>query len=240
MEAQSRRLRIVTLSNVAITILFVVVIYFAMFVRVVLAAWPTLILLLIGLGLSVTGLRFTKRVVSRTPRRVAFVVNGCALALDSVIILGLGAMFAVAPMERFLSFLRSSADRAIQEDDIRESVFRYRLDHPHREGPFFLSIDGKDPSDTFMARFASADRKVKKASQSYFKSTLPRTGLRDRSTDEHGVWFSVGAISWLSLDRVEVGGGMYCGSLCADGGIYRLKKKAGRWEVESYEEKWVS
>ena len=131
-------------------------------------------------------------------------------------------------------FLRSSAGRAIQEDDIRESVFRYRMDHPHREGPFFLSIDGKDPSDTFMARFASADQKVKKASQSYFKSTLPRTGLRDRSTDEHGVWFSVGAISWLSLDRVEASGGMYCGSLCADEGIYRLRKKDGHWVVESY------
>lgn len=139
-----------------------------------------------------------------------------------------------------LSFLRSPADRAIQEDDIRESVFRYRMDHPHRDGPFFLSIDGKDPSDTFMARFANADRKVKKASQSYFKSTLPRTGLRDRSTDEHGVWFSVGAISWLSLDRVEASGGMYCGSLCADGGIYRLRKKNGHWVVESYEVHIVS
>lgn len=87
-----------------------------------------------------------------------------------------------------------------------------------------------------MSRFANADRKVKKASQSYFKEDQ----LRDRSTDEHGVWFSVGAISWLSLDRVEASGGMYCGSLCADGGTYRLRKKDGRWVVDGYKEDWVS
>ena len=239
MEAQSKRLWIVTLSNVAVTILFLVVIYFAMFVRVVLAAWP-LILLLIGLALSVTGLRLTKRVVSSTSCRVAFVVNGCALALVSLIILGLGTMFSAAPIERFLSFLRSPADRTIQEDDIRESVFRYRMDQPQSNEPFFLSIDRKDPSDTFMARFANADRKVKKASQSYFKEDPHGGRRRDRSTDEPGVSFSIGAISWLSLNRVEVRGGMSCGGVCGDWGIYRLTKKDGHWVVEGYDVQGVS
>ena len=240
MEAQSKRLWIVALSNVAVTILFIVVIYFGMFVRVVLAGGPTFILLLTCLGLSVTGLRFTKRVEPSTSRRATFVVNVCALALDSLIILGLGTMFAVAPVERFLSFLRSPADRAIQEDAIRESVFRYRMDVPHRDLAFFLNIDGKDPSDTFMARFDKADRKVKKASQSYFKRDPSGLWLRDRTTGEPGVELSVSTINWLSVYRVEVSGGMYCGGLCADGGIYRLSKKGGRWVVESYEEHWVS
>lgn len=228
-----------TLSNIAVTILLLVVIYFAMFVRVMLAAWPTC-LLLIGLALSVTGLRLTKRVVTSTSRRVAFVVNGSALALDSLIVLGLGTMFSAAPMERFLSFLRSPADRAIQEDDIRESVFRYRMDHPQGDGPFFLSIDGKDPSDTFMARFANSDRKVKKASQSYFKKDPPPGWLRDRSTNEQGVSFLVGSISWIAPDRVEVRGGMYCGGLCADAGTYRLEKKRERWVVTEYKVEMVS
>jgi hypothetical protein len=239
-EAHSKRLWIVTLSNVAVTILFIVVIYGAVFVRVLLAGRPTFILLLIGLALSVTGLRFTKRVVSRTPRRVAFVVNGCALALDSLIILGLGTVFAEAPIERFLSSLRSPADRAIQEDDIRESVFRYRMGYPKRNCPFFLSIDGKDPSDAFMRRFAALGRTVKKESESYFKKDQSNRWLRDRSTGEEGVAFSVGPISWLSSDRVEVSGGMYCGILCADGGVYRLKKKEGHWVVDEYKEQWVS
>jgi hypothetical protein len=240
MEAQSKRLCIVTLSNIVVTSLFIVVVYSALFARVMLGDWLTFILLLIGLALSVIGLRLTKRVASSTSRRVGFAVNSCALALDSLIILGLGTMFAVAPMERFLSFLRSPADRAMQEDEIRESVFRYRMDLRHRDGPFFLSIDGKDPNDTFMTRFANADRKVKKESQAYFKKDPPPGWLRDRSTDEQGVAFSVGAISWLSLNRVEVRGGMYCGGLCADWGIYRLKKKNGRWAVEDYKVEAVS
>jgi hypothetical protein len=114
------------------------------------------------------------------------------------------------------------------------------MDYPHRDGPFFLSIDGNDPSDTFMARFANPDRKVKKASQSYFRKDLPHGRLCDRSTDEPGVAFSVDTISWLSLDRVEVGGNMYCGGLCADGGIYRLRKKDGRWVVDDYKVQRVS
>jgi hypothetical protein len=244
MEAQSKRLSIVTLANIAVPILLLVVIYGTMFGQSVLAReisdWPLLILLSIGLALSVTGLRLTKRVVSVASSRVAFVVNGCALALDLLIVLGLAAMFLATPMERFLSFLRSPADRAIQEDYIRESVFRYRLEHVQGHGPFFLSIDNKDPSDTFMARFAASDKAVRKASGSYFKKEPFPGWLRDRSTDEKGMSFWVDPISWLSWDNVEVHGGMYCGGLCADGGIYRVTKKNGHWVVDEYKMQWES
>jgi hypothetical protein len=143
-----------------------------------------------------------------------------------------------ASIPKSLSFSRSPADRAIQEDNIRESVFRYRIEQVKGNGPFFLSIDGKDPSDAFMARFATLKKKIKKASGSYIKKELLE--LRDRETDEKAISYSVGSISWMSLDRVEVRGGMYCGGLCADGGIYRLTKKDGRWVVESYEVQVVS
>jgi hypothetical protein len=33
---------------------------------------------------------------------------------------------------------------------------------------------------------------------------------------------------------------MYCGGLCADAGIYQLRKKNGRWVVEEYKVKMVS
>jgi hypothetical protein len=242
MEVQSRRLWIVTLANIAIPILLLVILYGAVFGRLApaISGWPFFVLLLIGLVLSVTGLRFTKGVVSNASRRVAFVVNGSALALDLLIVLSLATIFFAAPMGRLLSFLRSPADRAIQEDYIRESVFRYRLEHMQGNGPFFLSIDDKDPSDTFMARFANSNKTVKKGSGSYFKKEPFPGWLLDRSTDEKGVSFSVGPISWLSTDRVEVRGGMYCGGLCADGGIYRLTKKNGRWVVDEYKIRWVS
>jgi hypothetical protein len=133
-------------------------------------------------------------------------------------------------------FWRIPADRAIQEDNIRESVFRYRIEPWQGNGPFLLSVDRKDPNDAFMARFATLNGTVKKASASYFKEGW----LRDRSTDEKAVAFSVDSICWRSLDRVEVRGGMYCGGLCADGGIYRLRRKNGRWVVEEYERQWDS
>jgi len=95
-----------------------------------------------------------------------------------------------------------------------------------------LGINGEDPSDSFIARFASSKKTVKKVSQSYFKRNPFPGSLRDRSTDERGVSFSVGGpISWLSSDRVEARWGMYCGGLCADAGVYRLEKRRGSWEV---------
>jgi hypothetical protein len=145
---------------------------------------------------------------------------------------------ASVPPPFFLS--RSPADRAIEEDDIRESVFRYRIEGVKRNGPFFLSINGKDPSETFMARFGTSNKIVKKGSGSYFKKDPFPGWLRDRSTDQEGMSFSVGSISWLSSDRVEVRGRMYCGGLCADAGIYRLRKMKGRWVVDQYEVQMVS
>lgn len=135
---------------------------------------------------------------------------------------------------------RSPVDRSLQEDDIRESIFRYRMEKLKSGGPFFLSINGKDPSDSFMARFASSKHKVKKASRSYFKKDPFPGWLRDRSTDEQGMSFSVGSITWLSPDRVEARGGMYCGGLCADAGTYRLEKKGERWVVVDYKVEMVS
>jgi len=137
-------------------------------------------------------------------------------------------------------FSRSPADRAIQEDDIRESVFRYRIEHLNGNGTIFLTIDDKDSSDAFMARFAVLNSTVKKASGSHFKKEPFPGWLRDRSTDEKAMTFSVGSICWMFLDRVEARGGMYCGGLCADWGIYRLRKKNGRWVVEQYEVRGVS
>src|SRR5712692_10390093 len=84
MEAQSKRLWIVTLANIAVV---------SLWLRALDRDWLLYILPLIGLALSVTGLRFTKGVVSRASRRVASVVNGCAFALDLVIILALATSF---------------------------------------------------------------------------------------------------------------------------------------------------
>lgn len=76
MEAKSKRLWIVTLANIAVVCLLPLVGYL-----------PFYILFPVGLVLSVTGLRFTKGVVSRSSRRVASVINGGVLAFDLVFII---------------------------------------------------------------------------------------------------------------------------------------------------------
>ena len=85
MEAQSKRLWIVTLANIAIGSLWLCTLD---------RDWLLYILPVIGLVLSVTGLWFTKGVVPRASRRVASAVNGCALALDLVIIPFLAMSFS--------------------------------------------------------------------------------------------------------------------------------------------------
>lgn len=84
-EAQSKRVWIVTLANIA---------FICLWLRAFDWDWLFSILPFIGLALSVTGLRFTTRVESRASRRFAFVVNGCALVLDLVIILALATSFS--------------------------------------------------------------------------------------------------------------------------------------------------
>ena len=150
---------------------------------------------------------------------------------------------------------RLPPDRAVQEDEIREAVFRYRIKTRYSEfsqTPSFLSIDGKDPSDEFMARFAGSNPPVKKGSGAYVKENpfedrggdpnqrTPLEGmLRDRSNDKGAFALHVGRITWITPTRAEVQGGTYCGWLCGDGGIFRAVKKNVNWMVESYEQRVI-
>jgi hypothetical protein len=120
--------------------------------------------------------------------------------------------------------------RPSEEQDIYEAVFQYRIQQYGTNHMFFLSIDGKDPDDEFIARFDH----VKKASGSYFAKEPFPGWLRDRVTGKKTRLFWAGPARWLSQSLVEVKGGSYCGGLCADAGTYRVHKQNGRWVVESY------
>jgi hypothetical protein len=106
MEIRSKRLWIVTLANIAVTSLLFFIIYSMTLALAALApvisGWPLFILLPIGFVLSIAGLKFTKGVASRVARHAASIVNGCALALDLLIIFGLAAIFFGSTTERFL------------------------------------------------------------------------------------------------------------------------------------------
>jgi hypothetical protein len=66
------------------------------------SGWPLFVLLPISFALSVMGLWFAKTAASRVSRWVASIVNACALAFDSLIILSLAAMFFGSTNEAFL------------------------------------------------------------------------------------------------------------------------------------------
>jgi len=106
MEARLKRLWVVTLANVAVAFLLLLVLYAIELALAVLApeisGWPLYILLPLGLALSVLGLRFAKGVASRASRRIACLVNGCALVLDLVIVCGFAALFISSTKEQFL------------------------------------------------------------------------------------------------------------------------------------------
>jgi predicted Kef-type K+ transport protein len=65
MEAQSKRLWIVTLANIAVAGLLLLVIYGIMLALAVLAPeiseWPLYVLVAIGIALSITGLVFLRK-----------------------------------------------------------------------------------------------------------------------------------------------------------------------------------
>jgi hypothetical protein len=106
MEAQSKWLWPVTIANAVVASLLILGVYGTMLALAVIApeisAWPLFILLPISFVLSVMGLRFAKTGASRVSRWLAFILNGCALAFSSLVILSLAAMFVGSTNEAFL------------------------------------------------------------------------------------------------------------------------------------------
>jgi hypothetical protein len=157
---------------------------------------------------------------------------------------------------------QGSKERAIAEDKINEAVLRAQMvswyrsaDEEDREaakdrganGPhdmnyrtFLISVNSQDPSEEFIRKFKNIPRTIKPASKGhYVKEPFPGW-LRDTDTNDRVVQFYVGQIDWKSGSEVEVGGGYYCGGLCAAHYVFKLKKAANKWIVASSELKVIS
>lgn len=103
---------------------------------------------------------------------------------------------------------------------------------------FFVSIDGKDPSDEFVDRFRDIPRSIRKVS-----SAKPEKGPHtptDRTTGMTGIIFDAGKIHWLSKDVAELEGGYYCGGLCAAGITFEVERENGKWVIKSSRMNWIS
>jgi hypothetical protein len=127
------------------------------------------------------------------------------------------------------------------ENDIREAVLRYQILNWAQEGDgaFFISIDGKDPSDSFMKRFVTFPRRVEKLSHSGIERNATDNVI-DKATGHWGVIFRVEQIRWRGANSVEVEGGYCCGGLCASGETFNLHRKKGIWTVIGSAMQWIS
>ena len=134
-----------------------------------------------------------------------------------------------------------SKSRAAEQENIWEAVFRYQF--KQHSGVLCLSIPGKtsDPSDSFMSRFKDISPPVKKFSQfQRAKSHDSQRWFSDPKTGQPMTVLSVGKITWISDDHVQVKGGYYCGSLCAGGGIFDVVRQRGVWVVSKFNLKFIS
>jgi hypothetical protein len=129
----------------------------------------------------------------------------------------------------------------VQEDDVHEAVIRYLADGwKNDDRVFFISLEGKDPSDGFILRLKDLGAIVKKASESkdVAEDKSFFSHVRDRETGKPGVVFSVGKIQWLSATTAEVDGSYRCGSLCGGGSRYKVSHKNSGWKVTPGNSSW--
>lgn len=147
----------------------------------------------------------------------------------------------------------AASQKRAAEENIRETVIRKQIEDWYRNGDkseaaargttgeaitkelnfkaFFVSINGKDPSDDFIKRLRNIPRTIKKVSRSRAGKRW-RTAVLDRATGRRGIVFSANDIRWLSKDQVEVKGGYYCDSMCAAAKVFDVHLENGRWVVE--------
>jgi hypothetical protein len=99
-----------------------------------------------------------------------------------------------------------------------------------------ISVNGKDPSPEFLARFKDEKRIFRPASEVRLESRKEASPPRALGI----IIFSSEHIKWLAKDSVDVEGGYYCGPLCASGNVFHLRKESGKWQVVKAEMQWIS
>jgi hypothetical protein len=137
----------------------------------------------------------------------------------------------------------SAKERAAQEDDVCEALFRHLFRNnasgaKMEASAFFLEVGEGDPSPDLLSRFAGHEPPVKAKSKCRASAEL---GVVDLETGEgDALLFSVGRITWESDHRVEVEAGYYEAGLSSAGYTYQLRDDGEGWYVESAYMNWIS
>jgi len=155
----------------------------------------------------------------------------------------------------------STQQKANDEQNIREVVIRQQMEEWIKNGDkneaeakdksekaiakmlnfriFFVSVNGKDPSDDFINKFRDLPRDIKKVSASEISKEW-RLAVIDRSSHQRGIRFSADEIRWLGPDSVEVQGGYHCDGLCGAGIKFRVQRENGHWVIKGSRMEWIS
>jgi hypothetical protein len=131
-----------------------------------------------------------------------------------------------------------------QEDEIRETVFRWQFVHSALKqqvtdgGAFFLALEhnNKDPSEEFLKRFGDNKPPVRKKSDCRVDTG---GNVLDKQTRGHGVIFHVTRIRWKSDSEVAVQANYYEADESRAGSTYTLKKEQGKWKVTDDKLDWT-
>ncbi len=132
-------------------------------------------------------------------------------------------------------------DRARDEANVAEVVYRYQLENCYRHWKpkvFFLVWLRHDPSDELMRRFKDNNPPVKKYSQ---METSKESGeFKDKETGERGALMSIDRIRWLSESEVEVEGACGSGATMGEGAKYLMARERGHWVIKESKRMWVA
>ena len=135
------------------------------------------------------------------------------------------------PTEKTESIAKSGQWCLQEEDCIQEVVLRYQIQNPegHKSSDlFFLSLkEHGDPNYEVVKRLANSSYRVKPISQSVDK----RAVINDKETGEPGVILTVGKITWVDQNRVEVALSTYSGFGDAKGYLYEVSRGDSGWTV---------
>ena len=119
-------------------------------------------------------------------------------------------------------------NRVKAQNDIRETIFRYQFAQFQHSSAriYFLAIEGQDPSDEFMQRFADSKSFVKKGSEA---RQAPHAVVS--ATGERGVVCDVGPVKWLDEKSAEVIASYQVGKQSAAHFTLTLKWEQGKWKI---------
>jgi hypothetical protein len=134
--------------------------------------------------------------------------------------------------------------KAVQNEEINpgivESVFRYQIAKCAENtsvAVFLLSVQGKDPSDEVMKRFAHEAAWVKKKSSlGKFEAT---NEYIDKESGKFAVLLSIDKLNLMEENQAEVAGSCGYADFAARGYKYSLVREEKGWIVRRAEPTWV-